>query len=99
MKIAFDVNGVLRDTFGKMEQVYQKFMIDDYIKEVDHIEYINCLIVNRKPVSNAASLGKGLGEVKRPEPKAKSEFLNLLSFVYGNNIQKVYKSVYYYYTL
>jgi hypothetical protein len=33
MKIAFDVNGVLRDTFGKMEQVYQKFMIDDYIKE------------------------------------------------------------------
>ena len=33
MKIAFDVNGVLRDTFGKAEQVYQKFYIDDYIKE------------------------------------------------------------------
>jgi hypothetical protein len=33
MKIAFDVNGVLRDTFGKAEQVYQKFMIDDFILE------------------------------------------------------------------
>lgn len=33
MKIAFDVNGVLRDTFLKAEQVYQRFMIDDYISE------------------------------------------------------------------
>lgn len=33
MKIAFDVNGVLRDTLDKAEQVYQKFFIDDYIKE------------------------------------------------------------------
>jgi len=33
MKIAIDVNGVLRDTLGKMEQVYQKFFIDDYIME------------------------------------------------------------------
>lgn len=33
MKIAFDVNGVLRDTFLKAEQVYQRFMIDDYIVE------------------------------------------------------------------
>jgi hypothetical protein len=33
MKIAFDVNGVLRDTFLKAEQVYQRFMIDDYITE------------------------------------------------------------------
>jgi hypothetical protein len=33
MKIAIDVNGVLRDTIGKMEHVYQKFFIDDYISE------------------------------------------------------------------
>jgi hypothetical protein len=33
MKIAIDVNGVLRDTLSKMEQVYQKFFIDDYIME------------------------------------------------------------------
>ena len=41
MKIAIDVNGVLRDTFGKAEQVYQKFMIDDYVKEEneDDFEY------------------------------------------------------------
>ena len=31
MKIAFDVNGVLRNTFGKAEEVYQKFYIDDYV--------------------------------------------------------------------
>ena len=42
MKIAIDVNGVLRDTFGKAEQVYQKFMIDDHIVEEgeeDNFEY------------------------------------------------------------
>jgi hypothetical protein len=33
MRIAIDTNGVLRDTLGKAEQVYQKFFIDDYIKE------------------------------------------------------------------
>lgn len=33
MKIAVDVNGVLRNTLGKAEEVYQKFFIDDYIKE------------------------------------------------------------------
>jgi len=39
MKIAFDVNGVLRDTLGKAEQVYQKFFIDDYIKEDGEEEF------------------------------------------------------------
>lgn len=33
MKIAVDINGVLRNTLGKAEEVYQKFFIDDYIKE------------------------------------------------------------------
>ena len=35
MKIAFDVNGVLRNTFGKAEEVYQKFYIDDYVSSED----------------------------------------------------------------
>ena len=39
MKIAIDVNGVLRDTFGKAEQVYQKFMIDDYVKEENEEDF------------------------------------------------------------
>ena len=38
MKISIDTNGVLRDTFGKAEQVYQKYMIDDYIKGEDEEE-------------------------------------------------------------
>lgn len=33
MIISIDVNGVLRDTIGKVEQVYQKFFIEDYVKE------------------------------------------------------------------
>ena len=33
MRIAFDVNGVLRDTFLKAEQLYQKFYIDEFVDE------------------------------------------------------------------
>ena len=33
MRIAFDVNGVLRDTFLKAEQLYQKFYIDEFVEE------------------------------------------------------------------
>ena len=39
MRIAFDVNGVLRDTLGKAEQIYQKFFIDDYVKEEGEEEF------------------------------------------------------------
>jgi hypothetical protein len=39
MRIAFDVNGVLRDTLGKAEQIYQKFFIDDYVKEEGEKEF------------------------------------------------------------
>lgn len=39
MKVAFDINGVLRDTFGKAEQVYQKFFIDDYVREEGEEEF------------------------------------------------------------
>ena len=38
MRIAFDINGVLRNTFGKAEQVYQKFYIDE-ISEEDKEEF------------------------------------------------------------
>jgi len=33
MRIAIDVNGVLRDTFLKAEQLYQKFYIDEFEEE------------------------------------------------------------------
>lgn len=39
MKIAFEVNGVLRNTFGKAEEVYQKFFIDDYVKGEEEEEF------------------------------------------------------------
>ena len=39
MKIAFEVNGVLRNTFGKAEEVYQKFFIDDYVQGEDEEEF------------------------------------------------------------
>ena len=55
MRIAIDVNGVLRDTFGKAEQVYQKFMIDDHIVEEgeeDNFEYKLNLPVNSMDLIN-----------------------------------------------
>jgi hypothetical protein len=39
MKIAFEVNGVLRNTFGKAEEVYEKFFIDDYVQEEGEEEF------------------------------------------------------------
>lgn len=33
MRIAFDINGALRDTFLKAEQMYQKFFIDEFQEE------------------------------------------------------------------
>ena len=39
MKIAFEVNGVLRNTFGKAEEVYQKFFIDDYVQGEDEEDF------------------------------------------------------------
>lgn len=33
MKIAIEINGVLRDTIGKIEQTYRKFLIDDILRE------------------------------------------------------------------
>lgn len=39
MKIAIEVNGVLRDTVKKIEQVYEKFYIENILNEVRDIEY------------------------------------------------------------
>ena len=41
LKIGIDINGVLRDTISKIEQVYQKFMMDktDGIDDDDDFEY------------------------------------------------------------
>jgi len=41
MRIAFDINNILRDTFLKAEQIYQKFYIDelDIEQEEDQFEY------------------------------------------------------------
>ena len=42
MKIAIDVNGVLRDTIGKLKQVYEKFLVEkneDVEEIVDDFKY------------------------------------------------------------
>jgi hypothetical protein len=41
MKIAIEINGVLRNTIGKIEQTYQKFLIDktDGIEDEDSFKY------------------------------------------------------------
>jgi len=39
MKIAIEINGVLRDSVKKIEQVYEKFYIENILNEVRDIEY------------------------------------------------------------
>jgi hypothetical protein len=39
MKIAIEVNGVLRDTIKKIEQVYEKFYIENILNEKREFEY------------------------------------------------------------
>lgn len=34
MRVAFDLNGVIRDTFTKAEQLYQKHYIDEFEDEI-----------------------------------------------------------------
>jgi len=43
MRIGIELNGVLRNTVGKIEQTYQKFMIDktDGIESEDDFEYLS----------------------------------------------------------
>ena len=54
MKIAIDINGVVRDTLGKAEQVYKKFFIDDYVSEEgeESFEYSLNLPITSTTLSN-----------------------------------------------
>jgi len=40
MRIAIDVNGVLRDTIGKFKQLYEKHLIDGYQNEFNNQTYV-----------------------------------------------------------
>lgn len=48
MRIGIEINGVLRDTIGKLEMVYKKYLIDktDGIEELESFEYGMNLPVN-----------------------------------------------------
>lgn len=54
MRIAIDINDVLRDTYGKAAQIYQKFFIDDYIKEdgEDDFEFKLLMPITSTTLSN-----------------------------------------------
>ena len=39
MKIAIEINGVLRDTVKKIEQVYEKFYVENILNEKRDFEY------------------------------------------------------------
>ena len=39
MKVAIDINGVLRDTIGKFKQLYEKHLIDGYQSEITYMTY------------------------------------------------------------
>jgi hypothetical protein len=54
MKIGVEINGVLRNTLGKIEQTYQKFMIDktDGIEDGDDFEYKITYPINTLDLKN-----------------------------------------------
>lgn len=54
LRVGIDVNGVLRDTFNKIEQTYQKFMIDktDGIEDEDDFEYKITYPINTSDLKN-----------------------------------------------
>lgn len=54
MKIGIEINGVLRNTLGKIEQTYQKFMIDktEGIEDSDDFEYKITTPINSLEIKN-----------------------------------------------
>ncbi len=54
MRIGIEINGVLRNTLGKIEQTYQKFMIDrtDGIEDEDDFEYKITYPINTLDLKN-----------------------------------------------
>jgi hypothetical protein len=54
MRIGIEINGVLRNTLGKIEQTYQKFMIDktEGIEDADDFEYKITSPINSLEIKN-----------------------------------------------
>jgi len=54
MRVGIELNGVLRNTLGKIEQTYQKFMIDrtEGIEEDNDFEYKITQPVNTLDLKN-----------------------------------------------
>ena len=54
MRIGIEINGVLRNTLGKIEQTYQKFMIDktEGIEDADDFEYKITTPINSLEIKN-----------------------------------------------
>ena len=54
MRIGIEINGVLRNTLGKIEQTYQKFMIDktEGIEDADDFEYKITAPINSLEIKN-----------------------------------------------
>ena len=54
LRVGIDVNGVLRDTITKIEQTYQKFMIDktEGIEDEDDFEYKITQPINTSDLKN-----------------------------------------------
>ena len=54
MRIGIELNGVLRNTLGKIEQTYQKFMIDktEGIEDADSFEYKITTPINSLEIKN-----------------------------------------------
>lgn len=54
MRIGIEINGVLRNTLGKIEQTYQKFMIDktEGIEDSDDFEYKISTPINSLEIKN-----------------------------------------------
>ena len=54
MRIGIEINGVLRNTLGKIEQTYQKFMIDktEGIEDSDDFEYKITTPINSLEIKN-----------------------------------------------
>ena len=59
MRIGIEINGVLRNTIGKIEQTYQKFLIDktDGIENKDSFEYGMTLPVDSLVLKNHFKFG------------------------------------------
>jgi len=85
MKIGIDINGVLRDTFGKFTQLYQKHLIDEYEDGFDN------------PTYKLTSSGDTELEIKEPfkyETKLPINTYNLQNHFLFQNDEEFYSFMY-----